>query len=120
MPKEKRKFLRFECLLPVELERLTGKDSLKAEATASDFSREGLKLSIDFINLKPGSNLDLKLYCPEKEEFTSLLGGVTWKKWVKGKLEVGIQIKEMDPIKKSEILNWIFPRWLEKEREDKL
>lgn len=120
MPKEKRKFLRFECLLPVELEKLEGKDSLKAAAAASDFSMEGMKLCIDFVNLKPGSNMELRLYCPEKKEFTSLSGEVTYKKWVKGKLEVGIKIKEMDKISKSEILNWIFPRWLEKEIEDKL
>jgi len=120
MPKEKRKSLRFKCLLPAELAGLEGKESLEAKATASDFSREGMKLSIDFINLKPGSNMDLRLYCPEKKEFTSLSGEITWKKWVKGKLEVGIKIKEMDKISKSEILNWIFPRWLEKEIEDKL
>ena len=119
MPKEKRKFLRFKCLLPAELVGLQGKEHLEAKASASDFSIEGMKLSIDFVNLKPGSNLDLKLYSPETQEFNSLKGEVTWKKWVKGKLEVGLKIKEMDKISKSEILNWIFPRWLEKEREEK-
>jgi len=32
-------------------------------------------------------------------------------------MEVGLKIKEMDKKLKSEILNWVFPKWLEKERE---
>ncbi|UCC40714.1 MAG: PilZ domain-containing protein [Candidatus Aminicenantes bacterium] len=120
MPKEKRKFLRFECLLPVELIKLEGKETLEAKATARDFSREGLKISVDFVDLKSGSSLDLKLYCPETKEFTALKGEVAWKKWAKDKLEVGLKIKEMDKVSRSEVLNWIFSKWLEKEREEKI
>lgn len=120
MPKEKRKFLRFECLLPVDLIKPKNKQNLIERLTARDFSVEGLKLCINFKNLEPGSSLDLKLYCPEKKLFASLSGEVTWSKWINNRQEVGLKIKKMDKKLKSELMNWIFPRWLEKEREEKL
>ena len=56
MGKEKRKFLRFECLLPVELIRVDGRDHINRKVEARDFSREGLKLSINF-DLEMGSDM---------------------------------------------------------------
>lgn len=117
MPRENRKFLRFECLLPVELIKPKGKHMWVGRATARDFSVEGLKLSIHFQNIEPGSDLNLKLYCPERKMYATLTGEVTWNKWVGDKQEVGLKIKDMDKKSKSELLNWLFPRWLEKEKE---
>jgi hypothetical protein len=116
MNKEQREFLRFECLLPAEVVKIEGKDNLIERVTAHDFSREGLKLTISF-NLNPGSNMELKLFLPEKKISSKLSGEVTWSKGVQNGMEVGLRIKEMDKKLKSEILNWIFPKWLEKERE---
>ena len=116
MNKEKREFLRFECLLPAEIVKIEGKDNLIERVTAHDFSREGLKLTISF-NLNPGSKMELKLFLPEKKMSSELSGEVTWSKGVQNKMEVGLRIKEMDKKLKSEILNWVFPKWLEKERD---
>ena len=118
MSKEQREFLRFECLLPAEVVKIEGKDSLVERVTAHDFSREGLKLTISF-NLDPGAKMELKLFLPEKKITSKLSGVVTWSKGVQNKMEVGLKIKEMDKKLKSEILNWVFPKWLEKERERK-
>jgi hypothetical protein len=45
MGKEKRKFLRFECLLPADLVKVDGKDHINRKIEAHDFSREGIKLA---------------------------------------------------------------------------
>lgn len=118
MGEEKRKYLRFECLLPTELIKLDGKDGISKRIIAQDFSREGLKLSINF-NLNPGSKIDLKIYLPEKKLSTSVSGEVVWVKSVDNKLEAGLKINEMNKELKSEILNWIFPKWIEKERGER-
>jgi len=115
---EKRKFLRFEYSLSAELVKLEEKNKLIKKIKAHDFSSEGLKLDI-YLNLNTGSNIELKLLIPEKNLSTSLLGEIVWSKYIGDKVEVGIKIKEMDKKIKSEILSWVFPKWLEKERGQK-
>ncbi len=118
MGKEKRKFLRFECLLPVDLVKVDGKDHISRKIEAHDFSREGIKLSINF-NIEIGTNMEVKLHIPEKELSVPVTGEITWVKSVDNRLEAGLRIKDMDNELKSEILNWIFPKWLEKKKEEK-
>jgi hypothetical protein len=115
MGKESRKSLRFECPIPAELVNLEGKDELIDKITAHDFSTEGLKLVISF-KFNPGSNMDLKLSIPEKKLSAQLSGEITWTKCADNKLEVGIKIKEMDKDSKSEIISWVFQKWLKKEQ----
>lgn len=116
--KEKRKYLRFECLLPAELIKIDGKDQLDRKITAKDISREGLRLSIN-LDINPGSNLEIILLVPEKDLVIPVSGEIVWAKTIDNRLEAGLKIKEMDPELKSELLNWVFPKWLEKEREEK-
>ena len=118
MGKEKRKFLRFECLLPVDLVKVDGKDHISRKIEAHDFSREGIKLSINF-NIEMGSNMEVNLHIPEKKLSVPVTGEIIWVKSVDNRLEAGLQIKNMDNELKSEILNWIFPQWLEKKKEEK-
>lgn len=117
MGKEKRKFLRFECLLPVDLVKVDGKDHLSRKIEAHDFSREGIKLSINF-NIEIGTNMEVNLLIPEKKLSVPVTGEITWIKSVDNRLEAGLRIKDMDNEQKSEILNWIFPKWLEKKKEE--
>lgn len=118
MGKEKRKFLRFECLLPVELVKIDGKNHLSKKVEAHDFSREGLKLSINF-DIQLGSNMEVNLHIPDKKLAVPVSGEIVWVKSVDNRLEAGLKIKDMDNELKSEILNWIFPQWLEKKRDEK-
>ncbi len=115
MGEESRKSLRFECPIPAELVNLEGNDELIDKITAHDFSTEGLKLVISF-KFNPGSNMDLKLSIPEKKLSAQLSGEITWTKCADNKLEVGIKIKEMDKDSKSEIINWVFQKWLKTEQ----
>jgi len=118
MGKERRKFPRSQCILPAEIIKSEGKRNLIERVSARDFSREGLKLIINF-NLNPSFILESKLYIPEKKLFTWLSGEIIWNKYVDNKLEVGLKIKMMDEEPKGEILDWVFPRWLEIERRKK-
>jgi hypothetical protein len=119
MGKEKRKFLRFECSLPVDLVKVDGKNNISRNIEAHDFSREGIKLSINF-NIEMGTNMEVNLLIPEKKLSIPVTGEIIWVKSVDNRLEAGLRIKDMDNEQKSEILNWIFPKWLEKKKEEKV
>jgi len=118
MSEEKRKSTRSQCVLPVEVIKIEGKDHIAIRTTAHDLSDEGLKLTVN-LNLDPGSTVDLKLYLPEKKLSTLLSGEIIRVKSIDKKLEVGLKIKQIDNKLKSEILSWIFPKWQETDTEKK-
>lgn len=117
--KEKRKYLRSKCMLPAELVDSEGRSIVSGRVKIKDFSHEGLKLSVNFARLKPGSAVDLKVYLPEKKITTSLSAEVTWDKYAGHRLELGLKIKDMDKETKAEILRWLFPSWVTLEPEKK-
>lgn len=109
MTEERRKHRRYKCLLPAEVLKAEGKDKLVERTTVHDFSRGGLKLIINFVTPDPGSDIELKLYVPEKGLTISLKAEIAWKKFTDDKLEVGLKIKEMEEEARDEILNWVAP-----------
>lgn len=116
MTEEKRKFQRFECLIPSEVLSLGGKNRLIERAIIRDFSAEGLKLVIRFVNPVPGSRAKLILQIPEENLITPVSGEVRWSKYTENILNVGIKIDQIDPEAREEILSWILPSGLEKEK----
>lgn len=116
-PEDRRKHRRYKCLIPVEVLKAEGKDKIIKRASVHDFSRGGLKLIINFITPDPGSNMELKLYVPEKELKTSLKTEIVWKKFSDDKLEIGLKITDMDEETRGEIINWLAPAWLEKKNK---
>ncbi len=106
-------------MLPAELVDSEGRSIVSGRVKVKDFSHEGLKLSVSFAQIKPGSSVDLKVYLPEKKITTSLSAEVTWDKYAANKLELGLKIKDMDKETKAEILKWLFPSWVTHEPEEK-
>ena len=104
---ERRKHPRYKCMIPARVIKLGDKLKLIERISVHNFSREGLKLKINFISLKPGSGMELELYVPEKGESTSLIAEIVWIKGVENSMEIGLKIKEMDEETKNEILSWI-------------
>ena len=100
-------------MFPAKVIKSGDKHKVIERISIHDFSREGLKLKINFVSLKPGSGMELELYFPEKGESTSLTAEIAWTKGVENSMEVGLKIKEMDEEAKNEILSWIAPKWLE-------
>jgi len=113
MTEERRKFTRYKCLLPAEVLKAKGKDKIVKRTTIHDFSRGGLKLVFNFIELDPGSDIDLEVYVPEKGLRTSLKAEIAWKKFGDNKMEVGLKIINMEEEAQNEILSWIAPLTLE-------
>jgi len=109
---EKRKYSRSKCVLPAELIDSEGRSIVSGRVKVKDFSHEGLKLSISFTQLKPGSSVGLKVYLPEKKITTVLSGEITWNKYAGNRMEMGLKIKDIDDDDKVEILNWLFPKWV--------
>jgi len=109
MTAERRKFTRYKCLLPAEVLKAKGEDKIVKRTTIHDFSRGGLKLVFNFIELDPGSNIDLEVYVPEKGLRTSLKAEIAWKKFGDNKMEVGLKIINIEEEAQNEILSWIAP-----------
>ena len=110
MTEERRKSPRYKCMFPAKLIKSGDKLKLIERLSIHNFSREGLKLKINFVSLKPGSGMELELYFPEKGLSMSLLAEIAWSKGVENSMEVGLKIKEMDEEAKNEILSWIAPK----------
>jgi hypothetical protein len=117
---ERRKSLRFECTLPAELVKFGSHFNFTERATVIDISSEGLKLIIDYIRLNSHPSLEVRLDVPEINLSTSILAEVCWSKYVSyNKIELGLKIIHIDKEARSALLNWIFPRWLEREMGEK-
>jgi hypothetical protein len=110
MTEERRKHPRHKCMFPAKVIKSGGKLKLIERISIHDFSREGLKLKINFVSLKPGSNMELELYFPEKGESISLSAEIVWSKGMENSMEVGLKIIEMNEETKNEILSWIAPK----------
>jgi hypothetical protein len=102
-------------MLPAELLSSDGKSIFSGRVKVKDFSDEGLKLSLNFSKLKPGSIVDVKIYLPEKKILTLLSAEVTWNSYTANTMDLGLKIKNIDKDVKEEILTWVFPRWLKTE-----
>jgi hypothetical protein len=113
LAKERRRHLRVRCILPAEIIELNGEENLVENIVVHDFSRDGLRITINF-RLNPNSILDSKIYLPEKNITASLLGEIVWSKLIDSRFEVGLKIKQMDDKAKDEILDWLYPQWVER------
>lgn len=111
---ERRKHPRFKCLLPAEVLKAGAKKGFIERISVHDMSAEGLRLVVNFTKPDRGSDMELKLYVPEKSLLTFLSGEIAWSKFSDSKMEAGIRIKEIDKRIKEEILNWLFPGWRDK------
>ena len=118
-PDERRRSLRFECEIPSEVIKKDGDYNFIQSQKVLDFSRDGLRLCVNFTAPDPGSILQLKLYVPEKQYVANLVGEIIWRKYINNRLEVGLKIEHMDNQSRGEVLNWIFPQWADNENKKK-
>jgi c-di-GMP-binding flagellar brake protein YcgR len=114
MAKEKRKYFRFDCPVPVHLIQIEGGKRVVKKATLDEISRDGLKLTFSFdLDLRPGSEVDFKLNIPEKRLTSKVLGEIIWIKPKGKKVEMGLKIKDMNKILKSELMDLVYTKWRE-------
>lgn len=110
---EKRKFIRFKLLLKGEFPLIVeGKFSPRLLLT--DFSRGGLRILIPQTDFLKKDLVTLKIYLPNRTPPISIHGGIKWMGPKEDYWEVGININKMNPIDKSEILDYAYKIWREK------
>jgi hypothetical protein len=114
MSEEKRKYLRFECLVPVELVEVDENGQPGNSAFIDNISREGVRVVLDMgMDFGPGKDLKFKIYSPESRKTCSLKGEIVWIKPAGNKVEIGLRIKDMENCSKSELLDIGYNRWRE-------
>lgn len=112
MSEDKRKFIRFECVIPIELVEIEGATSAEAEALIEDISREGLRLVLDLgLDLGPGRDLCFQMYNPELKKTCLVTGEIIWAKSKEKKVEIGLKIKTMEKCTKSDLLDLGYTQW---------
>ena len=59
---ERRKALRFGCKIPAKVVKLDSTQNFIERVTVLDFSRNGFRLSVNFVAPNPGARIELKLF----------------------------------------------------------
>jgi len=115
MDTEKRKYLRFECMLPADVTRVEEQSGLREKARIDDFSREGLRLVLnEGFDFAPGSVLELQCSLPGKQATALASAEVIWSRNEGGKCVLGLRIKDMAAEACSEILGSCYEQWQKK------
>jgi len=118
MSEDKRKYLRFECLVPVEDIKIADADMRAKAASLVDVSRDGLHIVVDMdYGLTPGTKVDFDLNIPDKRSDSRVSGEVMWARPKDGRVEVGIKIIRMSPATKSELLDMGYLHWQDERRK---
>jgi hypothetical protein len=115
MTDDKRKFLRFECLIPIG-------DPGKSvqEALLDNVSRDGFRVVFDLGHaFQKGEDVHFQIRKAEEKRADQITGEVIWSKPVGKKLEVGLKIKKMEKRTKSELLDMGYDAWRRHEKESK-
>ncbi len=115
MGEDKRKYLRFECLLPVEMVEVQGKPAIGIKGKIGNVSREGLGLIFNLgLNFEPGALIGFKMYNPETRKECQVKGEIAWSKLAGNKIEIGMKIVNMDKCTKAQLLELGFNLWRDK------
>lgn len=121
MEEDKRKYLRFECLIPIDLVEVDDPGSQLKEAVIDNVSREGIRLVFDIGHaFREGDTLSVQISKPDEEQsLTQVTGEVVWARPLGDKIEVGLKIKDMEQSTKAELLDLGFRAWRLQQKEQK-
>jgi hypothetical protein len=112
MTDEKRKYLRFECLVPVDEIHVQGLNGSPGKVAVDNISREGVRIVMDVdVAFNPGLDLDFTLSRPEKKNPIAIRAKVIWSRPKGNRFEVGMRILNMDKAAKAELLEMGFDQW---------
>ena len=91
---ERRRYIRFEVPLKVEVTIEGIVDSIQKGAT-KNFSREGLSLVLHEFHLSTGAQVDLRIYVPKRRKPVSAKGEVVWVQSTHNQWELGVKIRHI-------------------------
>jgi hypothetical protein len=116
MADDKRKFLRFECLIPIDLMEIDDPD--RKEAVIDNVSREGIRLVFDLGRaFREGDSLSFQIQNPDQKRTCRMTGEVVWARPLGEKMEVGLRIMNMERCSKSELLDMGYNAWRKHQKE---
>ena len=110
MDKDRRKFIRFDVPLKVEISIKADINYIK-EATTKDFSREGVGLVLNDFDLEEGSKIKLKFFLPSLPEPIVSSASIKWAGKVKDKWQMGVKLDDIASADKSQILDYVYEKW---------
>jgi len=116
---ERRKALRFGCKISAKVVKLDGMQNFIERVTVLDFSRNGFRLSVNFVSPDPGARIVLKLFLHKKQYPTKMIGEIVWRKYVDNQLEIGVRTLHIENRAMGDILSWVLARWIEKQNKKK-
>jgi len=112
MADDNRKFLRFECLIPIDLLEIGDPGGNLQEAFLDNISRDGLRVVFDLGQaFQKGEDVNIQIRKPEEHRACQITGEVIWSKPIGKKLEVGLKIKKMEKDTKAELLDIGYDTW---------
>ena len=112
---EQRKFFRFPVSFKTVL--FTFKDGSAAEVSTENFSRGGVGLEFSGQDLQQGSIVQMSLQVESGRTPIMFSGRVAWVSHAQDSQRVGIEITQIDPAQKSEILEKAYKSWVGSENE---
>jgi len=113
MQAERRRYIRFD--IPLDITFKPAKDEIPySSGTVKNFSRDGCCIESGSLNMMSHENLELRVKHPKKDIFIAATGDIVWKQHVNGTWLAGIRILDMDKEAKSEIMDFAYDIWLEK------
>ncbi|MHB8055530.1 MAG: PilZ domain-containing protein [Candidatus Aminicenantales bacterium] len=118
MEDDKRKYLRFECLIPIDLMEIDDSISDHKEALIDNVSREGIRLVFDLGRaFREGDSLSFQIQNPDEKRTCRMTGEVVWARPLGKKVEVGLRIKNMERCSKSELLDMGYNAWRKHQKD---
>jgi len=112
MMDDKRKFLRFECSIPVEEIQSEGLSGMVHDVALDNISREGVRLIMDVDKaFVPGVDVKFRISIAAERDPIFVRGRVMWSRPKEDRFEIGLKIMDMDKAAKAELLEIGFERW---------
>lgn len=116
MLSDRRKFMRFDISLDVAFK--TSKESGGHFAgITKNFSRSGLCFESDPLGLSLNEYMELEVKLPDQDTFIPVSGNIAWKEQSEKKCWVGIEFSDINKEAKSQILDYAYDLWVEKNRD---
>jgi hypothetical protein len=115
MSEEKRKYIRFGCLLPAEVTKVEDTAHIIKDTNINDFSREGIRVKMS-LNLKTGSVVQLNIRHPKTSETIPVEAEIVWSRQSENFIELGLKISKIDKTVKHDIQEYIYEGWLEEQQ----
>lgn len=81
-----------------------------------NFSRSGLCFESLSVSLASESQMEFELKLPFNDTYIPVSGNVAWKEELEDKCLVGIEFTDINKEAKSQILDYAYDRWVERNR----